>query len=307
MPKSIKVPATIEEVVAKLEGTEALLTATEWERTILIRAATKEGRGGPRTASNVMQLTIRQFADEGLSGLKSQNTIRAYRNVWEWAMENLGVEDVEPGDRVDLPDEPWLDNQGESMLTRFGGTGHAKRYVEKDEKAVGRSLARRELDADVLAQNLDDETAAAVVARLTEDRPKLVRTIERRAAIQEAVDEEDVETLSKATASAAKNRMVTRRRKRLAGGDDPNPKPPKILDAASNAFLFVGSHIGDAGRSLERFVREYEALTDDVKNDADFHDSCNESFDMVEIRLQAARAAVNGASEDELNAILGRE
>ena len=46
MPKSIKVPATIEEVVAKLEGTEALLTATEWERTILIRAATKEGRGG---------------------------------------------------------------------------------------------------------------------------------------------------------------------------------------------------------------------------------------------------------------------
>jgi hypothetical protein len=113
-----------------------------------------------------------------------------------------------------------------------------------------------------------------------------------------------VETLSRATGDAVKNRTVRRRRQRLEEGDEPNPRRPRVLDRESSAFLFVQGKLGDALRSLNAFTEEWSAQPEEVRQSQDLIDAADETFDRLEFALQAARAAVHGASDEDLAALL---
>jgi hypothetical protein len=288
----ITIPASIEEVTTKLNGLEALLTTKEYERSALVFAFTRPSQGQRSDLSRKGEkLTFTAFAKLGIAGLRKADTVAAYHQAW---IDANGALDIGPGDRVELPATPWPGRQDDSGK---------KRYVEKDEAAVGRSIARKELDVEVLAQNLSDADAAAVVARITEDRPTIVRKIERQAAIQEAIDEGDTETLSQATAKASQNRRVIQNRKRLAEGDWPKGKRPKVIAAENEAFLFVVGLLNEATRKVEEFRTAWAGLDPDVRHEEDLVGSANETLDLLDMAATAARGEINGTIEAELDAM----
>jgi hypothetical protein len=107
---------------------------------------------------------LKAFADQGITGLRGTETIRRYRNSWQNSIDAGLSKPVAPGDQVDLPDAAWVEVADRDPT----------RYVRRDEKAVARSLERQDLDAEVMAQNLDQRTAEIVISRLAEDHPEMV-------------------------------------------------------------------------------------------------------------------------------------
>ena len=55
---------------------------------------------------------LQEFADLKIEGLKSRNTIAAYRKAWKKAMDDGIACDVKPGDHIELPDAEWWTVQG---------------------------------------------------------------------------------------------------------------------------------------------------------------------------------------------------
>jgi len=163
------IPPTWTAAKQALGNLEGLVTAKEWERAAIVWAFTEPGRGGPRTSRQSVKLSVKEFSEQGISGLRSQDTVRFYRSQWDRAMRDAGARAAEPGKTLTLPlDLDWQDH---------GDEQRKKRYVEKDEAAICRSIDRQDLDAEVLAQNLSDEAARTVAARLIEDRPDIARDL----------------------------------------------------------------------------------------------------------------------------------
>jgi hypothetical protein len=106
---TIIVPASLEDAVSALSGIEGLLTAKEWERAAIVAAFTRqETHGGDRKSDQVVEspldrLVPRAFAAMGISGLRSDQTVRNYRKAW---MDEVGRA-PEPGQEVALPSTPW--------------------------------------------------------------------------------------------------------------------------------------------------------------------------------------------------------
>ena len=111
----INIPASIEDATERLTGIESLLTAQRWERAAIVAAFVRlnDGPGGndPRAIVNGDNgvMTSTQFAELGIMGLRSTNTVRTYVN--RWLEHSQGVY-PEPGDAVTLPDTEWEGTRG---------------------------------------------------------------------------------------------------------------------------------------------------------------------------------------------------
>jgi hypothetical protein len=152
----MQLPKTIDAAKDTLGTIEGLVTAREWERAAIVWAFTEEGTGGPRTARKVVQLSIREFAGLGIAGLRSQDTVRAYRAAWRRAMTEADAPDVKPGDRVQPPDLEWRfppDAPGD----------REQRHTRLEPKSFAGALTRGAVDPVDLADALDDQTANAIV------------------------------------------------------------------------------------------------------------------------------------------------
>lgn len=163
---TIKIPASVEDATRELGGIDALLTAKQWARAAIVFAFTEDGQGR-RTdlARKGAKLSLAEFAQLGIAGLTKRDTVAAYRQAWA----DFGTGPVEPGQRVTLPDTDWP-----------GRTDPAgqRRYVEKDPAAMARAMRNRpEHEVEAFAQDLDDETAAMLAARLVEDRPDVAKRV----------------------------------------------------------------------------------------------------------------------------------
>lgn len=104
------VPDSIEDAVLNLKGLGELITASEWRRAALVWAFTHEGRGHFASSDEKSPDgtdTISQFADRKIQGLKTRDTVRAYRKAWKQAIEDGIACDVKPGDNIQLPDAEW--------------------------------------------------------------------------------------------------------------------------------------------------------------------------------------------------------
>lgn len=161
----INIPKTIGEAQAALGDLDELITAKEWSRAAIVWAFTTPGKGGRRTARSAVQLSIREFCGLGIHGLASQDTVRAYRQAWEWAIINHDAADVQAGERADLPDVEWPGRQDDAGQ---------RRYVEQDPGAIARAMSRGKVDVTAFAQDVDADTAAAIMTRFVESRPGLV-------------------------------------------------------------------------------------------------------------------------------------
>lgn len=111
---TLTIPDTVDTMRAGLDTLGNGLIAGGWATAATVYAWTQPGTGGPRTASEVMQLSIREFAELGIRGLSSQNTVRRYRSEWESAVESGEVPPAVPGQPVQLPsrDFKWTPSAG---------------------------------------------------------------------------------------------------------------------------------------------------------------------------------------------------
>lgn len=103
MTTRVTIPASIDDAIGKLEGIESLLTAKGWERAAIVYAFTEERPAGnqPRQMANSRHLSISDFADLGIAGLRTRDTVRRYRNAW---IAGGGDPNIKPGDNVELPE-----------------------------------------------------------------------------------------------------------------------------------------------------------------------------------------------------------
>lgn len=110
----VMVPDSVEAGIALAEEVHK----AEWQLAAFVVAWTRigvQGENGPgrKQTVKVDGLTLTKFADLGLRGLKSVNTIKAYRAAWEAAGGDMNIN---PGDAVDIPDADWTDYYGRNAI-----------------------------------------------------------------------------------------------------------------------------------------------------------------------------------------------
>lgn len=154
------------ELSDRLAGIERLMTAKGWERAAIVWAFTTDDDSGGRprkgeTASEVGQfpMPIREFARLGFHGLRSQNTVAAYRKAWDDAVTEMIADPTAPGQEVTLPDpatHPYPGSGRESgKRSDLYGTAH--KYGVTNSAELDRRLKIAEQ-----AERATEETAQRV-------------------------------------------------------------------------------------------------------------------------------------------------
>src|SRR5690554_2845848 len=105
---AVIIPSTLDEAKEQLNALGRLLTAKEWERAAIVYAFTRDGGQG-EYQQNVRTdiLTVPAFSRLGISGLKSHNSVRMYRDAWQWAVDNGYAGEIHPGQEIELPTVEW--------------------------------------------------------------------------------------------------------------------------------------------------------------------------------------------------------
>lgn len=160
---SIQIPASLDDAKTALNGIGALLTAKQWERAAIVFAFTQPQAGGARTVGDQGQLSLRQFAELGIAGLRSPDRVSAYRSVWQTAVDQGQATAAIPGKKVDLPALPWedyfLDPAPTAVVQRS-----AFRAVVADPDQFRAALRDAPEVAEALAQRVVELPATRVMA-----------------------------------------------------------------------------------------------------------------------------------------------
>lgn len=163
----VRVPSSIEEAVKQLEGLEVLLVAKEWERAAIVYAFTDDSEGGPTSISAVAAMGIR--------GLQSRNTVRKYRDAWQFAVDTGAAERVGPGDMVTLPDLGWppVDTDEERGRKRISPTTPIEEAMDHVVGIYG---------AEAVVENLAETAPEAIIQTVADHPVELFDKAEKRVA-----------------------------------------------------------------------------------------------------------------------------
>jgi hypothetical protein len=183
---SISIPVSLPEAQAALTSIDGLITAREWERAAIVYAFTHDGAPGSHWAekrSEITTLSSRDFAALGISGLRSDQTVRRHRKAWQDAIDQGKAQVAVPGYSVQLPDLPWgeiyvsdrasKDRTGSIEIPVTGDARmgdwfsqhpeHAQRVANAATSAL--TQAQRAALADDLADTLHPDQQAQLVDR----------------------------------------------------------------------------------------------------------------------------------------------
>lgn len=102
------IPATVDDLKADLGLLSGYLNKGGWYTAAAVYAWTEPTSGGrPRKSSDLMTFPILAFANLGIRGLSSQNTVRAYRLAWENAVDAGEAEPARIGRPCILPERDF--------------------------------------------------------------------------------------------------------------------------------------------------------------------------------------------------------
>lgn len=179
MTGRVTIPATIEEVVGRLNGLDQLLTAKRWERAAIVFAFTRnddKGGGAPgvreHRSNSRPVLGIKEFARLDIAGLTTFDTVARYRNAWAstgrpsapgtevdldglpaWPpdLANGGWAVKDPGRRDAIREQAELDGVGASKALDVASNPKAMAAAIKADPKVA-AAARDALDTAYAAQ-----------------------------------------------------------------------------------------------------------------------------------------------------------
>jgi hypothetical protein len=180
---TVSIPASITEATSRLEGIDALLTAKGWERAAIVYAFTEDAQGsnqyGSSIGENSSKLSLTAFADLGINGLKSRDSVRLYRTLWE----EHGDPITAPGMMVELPtiDFPPTRTGTNGVNTPEGAVKRVDEMDTETRAAVVAAIAKTDPDALVEAMDTDGEVESAInkASALTDNAKRHYRDMER--------------------------------------------------------------------------------------------------------------------------------
>ena len=123
VPVEVTIPETVDQAIIILNNVGAIMMAGQWGTAAIVYALTREGGQG-EYQQNVKSdiLTIPEFANRGIRGLRSHNTVREYRRHWEYAVKYWGATVPHPGELVALPLQDFDDvPEGEAHVSNNSG------------------------------------------------------------------------------------------------------------------------------------------------------------------------------------------
>lgn len=165
---TVAIPATIEEAVGALTGIDALLTAKGWERAAIVYAFTANQQGSQTDSRKVVnRLGVKEFADLGIAGLTTQDTVRLYRTAW---IEGGGNPLVEPGGWTILPTGKFPPREDTNFGSRVS-PAKAKETVEGwTPEAKAEAVKALIADTEVTDVVIDELAGHADIVEAAEKR-----------------------------------------------------------------------------------------------------------------------------------------
>jgi hypothetical protein len=250
-----KIPSTVERAGRELANLDGLITARSWQRAAIVYAFTEPGQQGRGETSSSGRLSFYAFAELGIQGLRSRETVRDYYGHWQYAIDQGKAQPVGPGDRVDEPDLDFPPNPRSE-----GGTVRSAKSLPVEQ--------RRQLAEEIL-RDPEVQVAPSVIARQA-SRPDVARAIVRNDAAREAVEDEAIEHRAEQYGPPPivdpqrSGRTVERRIAERLGQD---PVVERLRDANESAAEAL-AHYNDAGttdeagmnRELDQLQRVVHAL-----------------------------------------------
>lgn len=194
MTNRVTIPASIDDAIGKLEGIESLLTAKGWERAAIVYAFTRDARGdhwsekrGEIEDEKSSSIPVTDFADLGIAGLRTRDTVRRYRNAW---IAGGGDPDIKPGDDVDLPEGDFPPEERQPRIeVSPGSSPDTAVQAIKTMNLAQRTAALKALVADeaiagerkaeAVATVMSDDYAAREVVRAINSDVELRKRLDR--------------------------------------------------------------------------------------------------------------------------------
>lgn len=96
---AFKIPGDIQHATDSLNSIGMLITASEWQRSAIVRAFVTKGNGRPRKTEEKSSVSIDGFVRLGVVGLTTKDTVRRYYDAWELT----GLPDPVPGESIAIP------------------------------------------------------------------------------------------------------------------------------------------------------------------------------------------------------------
>jgi len=102
---NFRIPADIKAATKSLIGIEALLTATQWQKSAIVRAFCYKGKNrfDEGSRSNESGYSLSDFAELGIVGLTTRNAVTRYYDSWDLS----GLADPEPGKDTAIPNQDF--------------------------------------------------------------------------------------------------------------------------------------------------------------------------------------------------------
>jgi phage N-6-adenine-methyltransferase len=109
IPEEVTIPETIDDATELLDAVGGFLSAGYWGTAAVVYAYTHDHEQGQTTCSSCSEVNMSEsaFADRGIRGLKSRNSVRKYRQAWQYAVDQRWTEPAAPGKLVALPPEEF--------------------------------------------------------------------------------------------------------------------------------------------------------------------------------------------------------
>lgn len=167
MASTFTVPSSLSRAKSELVGLDSLVTASEWQRAAIVYAFTHKGTNRYDVAHE-NSCTIREFASLGISGLRTQDTVRRYRDAWQQAVDKGLAKPATPGENVRLPAIPFPPHVEVENEDRRGALNAAA-----DAEGAGRRSTQQiatHLPALRAAIKADPKVAAAALEALDSRR-----------------------------------------------------------------------------------------------------------------------------------------
>lgn len=155
----MKIPNDLDTLKLELQNNLAIATATGWTLAALVFAWTRVGKGGRRTGGVPGQLTIRQFSEMKIRGLRDRATIMKYRQVWEAAIEAGIATTVTIGEDFDIPEDVDFFEFSTALIA---GQAAPEPQEEPEPSEESEPESSEESEEPSSAESVDNETTMVV-------------------------------------------------------------------------------------------------------------------------------------------------
>lgn len=167
IPEEVTIPATLDDASLVVDAVGGIVSAGGWGLAAIVYAYTHDHVQGQTTCRSCSDVNMSEaeFAELGFRGLKSRNSVRKYREAWQYAMDQGWAELAEPGKRVTLPAEDFTTPADAHVANNSGDN----EWYTPPEYIVAARAVMGDIDLDPASSAAANEVVRAATFYSEED------------------------------------------------------------------------------------------------------------------------------------------